>query len=257
MSEQANPDGAGRTVAGSRPWRPVRGARASAEVVEQIKDAFFAGLAPGDWLGTENELAERFGVSRITIRDAIRTLEAYGIVDVKVGARGGLRVAEANPDRFVESLAIQLRILGVTWDEVIELRDAVEPLAAALAAQRRTDEQLTRLRKLTDDARKAVAAPNEFTALALEFHLALAEASGNRVLYATLLALRGTGRRHHAPRATLARARRIARLHAQILDAVRDADAPRAGELMRQHMRLIKEGPGSQGAELAGRGWRR
>lgn len=243
MGQQVETGGA----AASRPWRPVRGARASSEVVEQIKDAFFAGLAPGDWLGTENELAERFGVSRITIRDAIRTLEASGIVDVKVGARGGIRIAEGNPDRFTESLAIQLRILGVTWDEVVELREAVEPLSAGLAARRRTEEQLDRLRGLVEGARKTVRDPAEFTRLALEFHLVLAEASGNRVLYATLLALRGTEQRHHAARTSLTRARRIARFHGQIFDAVRDKDAKRATELMQQHVDLIKESGGTVG----------
>lgn len=242
MTQQAE---TGQATAEDRPWHPVRGARASSEVVEQIKDAFFAGLMPGDWLGTENELAERFGVSRITIRDAIRTLEASGIVDVRVGARGGVRIAEGNPDRFTESLAIQLRILGVGWDEVVELRDAIEPLSAGLAARRRTADQLEQLRGLVEDARKAVADPAEFTRLALEFHLALAGASGNRVLYATLLALRGTEQRHHASRTSLTRARRIARFHAQILDAVRDRDADRATDLMRQHVGLIREGSGT------------
>ena len=78
-------------------WRQVRNTRASEDVLAQIKEAFFGGMKAGDWLGTETELAERFGVSRITVRDAIRSLEAQGIVDVKVGARGGVRIANAIP----------------------------------------------------------------------------------------------------------------------------------------------------------------
>src|SRR5580700_8483607 len=57
-------------------WRQVRNTRASEDVLAQIKEAFFGGMKAGDWLGTETELAERFGVSRITVRDAIRSLEA-------------------------------------------------------------------------------------------------------------------------------------------------------------------------------------
>ncbi|MGH8963867.1 MAG: FadR/GntR family transcriptional regulator, partial [Actinomycetes bacterium] len=81
-------------------WKQVRTTRASEDVAAQVKQAFFAGMRPGDWLGTETELAERFGVSRITVRDAIRSLEAQGIVEVKVGARGGLRIAAGDLDRF-------------------------------------------------------------------------------------------------------------------------------------------------------------
>ena len=74
-------------------FTPIRQARASGEIVSQIEHAIFEGeLKRGDRLESERELAERFGVSRITVRDALRVLEARGLVHVKVGASGG-----ANP----------------------------------------------------------------------------------------------------------------------------------------------------------------
>lgn len=71
-------------------FRPVSVGRASEDVVRQIKGAIHAGkLRPGDGLPSERELSERLGVSRVTIRDALRTLEATGLVEIRVGARGG------------------------------------------------------------------------------------------------------------------------------------------------------------------------
>jgi len=71
-------------------FTPIRQARASGAIVSQIERKIFDGdLKTGDRLESERELAERFGVSRITVRDALRVLEARGLVHVKVGASGG------------------------------------------------------------------------------------------------------------------------------------------------------------------------
>src|SRR5437899_4764212 len=77
-------------------FTPVRQSRASGEIVSQIERAIFAGeLHAGDRLQSERELAEQFGVSRITVRDALRVLEARGLIRVKVGATGGAFVARS------------------------------------------------------------------------------------------------------------------------------------------------------------------
>ena len=73
-----------------------RSASLSAQIVAQVRDALFAKkLKPGDFLGTEKDLAARFGVSRIVARDALRTLQALGIADIKMGKGGGARVRAA------------------------------------------------------------------------------------------------------------------------------------------------------------------
>src|SRR5438309_10570796 len=75
-------------------FRPVRIARASDEVVQQVKALIFGGtLGPGDQLPSEKELAVQFGLSRVTVRDALRVLESQGLIAIKVGARGGAFVA--------------------------------------------------------------------------------------------------------------------------------------------------------------------
>src|SRR5437667_10602842 len=92
-------------------FTPIHQARASGEIVSQIERAIFAAeLSPGDRLQSERELAEQVGVSRITVRDALRVLEARGLIRVKVGARGGAFVADPNTDRAPQSLSMLNRL---------------------------------------------------------------------------------------------------------------------------------------------------
>ena len=82
---------------GERKVVPFRTATMSTQIVAQVRDALFAKeLRSGDFLGTEKDLAERFGVSRIVARDALRTLEAQGVVEIKVGSGGGARIASSD-----------------------------------------------------------------------------------------------------------------------------------------------------------------
>ena len=122
---------------------PGRSASLSSQIVADTRDALFAKrLKPGDFFGTENEIAERYGVSRIVARDALRTLEALGIVEIKMGKGGGARVARGNPRLFAEALAVQLDLTGVGPAEIMDAQRAIECLAAELAAENATDEDI-------------------------------------------------------------------------------------------------------------------
>lgn len=173
-----------------QPFAPVVGIRASILVVEQIREAFFSGMKPGDWLGTEGELAKRFGVSRLTMRDAVRTLESYGMVEVKVGAGGGLRIAKVEPKHVVEALAVQMHLLGADASELAQVVGMLEPHAARLAAERRTNDQLAELREALEAHVDPREDPVAFHMAAAKFHALIAEASGNQPLYAALRAMR-------------------------------------------------------------------
>jgi GntR family transcriptional repressor for pyruvate dehydrogenase complex len=100
-----------------------------------LRALFEKRLASGDFLGTEKDIAERAGVSRIVARDALRTLQALGVVEIKVGAGGGARVAEGNPRLFSEALAVQLSLAGVSVQEMMDAQRGVETTAAELAAE--------------------------------------------------------------------------------------------------------------------------
>src|SRR5215204_2006606 len=132
---------------------PGRSASLSSQIIGDVRDTLFAKkLKPGDVLGTENDIAARYGVSRIVARDALRTLEALGIAEIKMGKGGGARVARGNPRLFAEALAVQLDLTGVTAAEIMDAQRAIETLAAELAAEQATPADHARLKRLLDEA---------------------------------------------------------------------------------------------------------
>ena len=226
-----------------------RGGRASEDVIAQILDAFYSeGLQPGEWLGTEADLAQRFNVSRVTIRDAVGALSARGLIDVRVGARGGLRIATSDPDRLIDAFSIQLRLMGLTREELFEAMSAIEPVTARLAAQRATDEQLEQLAGLVERSRLVLDDPKEFTTLSVAFHQSVADLSGNRALRASLAAVRSTQLAHLGPFTTLAVAQRVAHIHASILEAIAARDGELASQRMREHLEALSSASAAQTA---------
>ena len=217
-----------------------RQGRASEDVAAGILEAFHKdGLKPGEWLGTEADLAERFKVSRVTIRDAVSALAARGLLDVRVGARGGLRIATSDPDRLIDAFSIQLRLMGLTRDELLEAMLAIEPVTASLTAQRATDAEIESLRSLVERSRLAIDDSALFTQLAVSFHQAIGDLSHNRALRASLAALRSTQIEHLGPPTTRPIAERVARVHAGIVQAIAERDADLAGVRMREHLAKV------------------
>src|SRR3954452_10663433 len=152
----------------------------SSQIVAQVRDALFAKkLKPGDFLGTEKDLAARFSVSRIVARDALRTLQALGIADIRMGKGGGARVARGNPRLFAEALAVQLDLTGVSTAEIMDAQRAIETLAAELAAENATAEDIAKLNQSIADADASMGDVGRFTQLGSEFHLLVAKASHN------------------------------------------------------------------------------
>lgn len=187
-------------------------------------------LAPGDALPTVRALAEQFGVTAPTIREALRRLQATDAVRLKHGSGifvgpGVLRTLLPNPNSVPigDEQVVQL----------VEARLAIEPSIAALAAQHRTEAQLGRLESAVDTARHERAADNG----GLNFHRELAAASGNPVLFEVVDSLLATRRREQ--RRLRRRIPDRTRDHAQhqaIFAAVRDQDPIAAEELTRAHL---------------------
>jgi DNA-binding FadR family transcriptional regulator len=214
--------------------------RASEDVAAQIVNTVYAeGLQPGEWLGTEATLAERFNVSRVTIRDAVSALAARGLIDVRVGARGGLRIATSDPSRLVDAFSIQLKLMGLTREELFEAMLTIEPVTASLAAQRATEKHISQLQKLVEESRVVVGDPRSFVNLAVGFHQTVAEVSQNRALRASLAALRATQLQHLGPPTTRPIAERVARIHASIVDAIALHDSDLARERMLEHLTTV------------------
>src|SRR3954447_11808175 len=129
-------------------FAPVTVARASSSIADQIRGAILGGkLSEGQRLAPERELAEQFGVSRVTVRDALRALEAMGLIEVRVGARGGAFVTAPTGSVVAQTMSDMMLMSAVTPEDVVEARLVVELGIVTLACARATDEDLARLRR--------------------------------------------------------------------------------------------------------------
>jgi len=145
------------------------------------------GLQPGDRLPPEREMREQFGVGRGTLREALRVLEAEGLIIVRAGPHGGPVVAKPDAERLARLLIFLLIGWSATLRDVYEVRVMLEPLAVAEAATKATPEQLEAIRASEVAVRAAMDDEPTFIFENQRFHRLLAEASGNPVLVAYLI----------------------------------------------------------------------
>lgn len=212
----------------------------SARIVADVRSALAEGrLKPGGVLGTENEIAAHWGVSRIVSRDALRTLQALGVVEIRVGSGGGARIAASNPELFADALAIQLDLMGVTAEEVMDAQRAIETLAAELAAEKATEADHARLKDLVARSKEAVNDPDAFTKLGQAFHIAVAEASQNRVLTAQLMSIHHVSWPARNPTLTPAVARHVVEVHERLAGLIEIRSPAEARRLMDEHVKMI------------------
>jgi GntR family transcriptional regulator, transcriptional repressor for pyruvate dehydrogenase complex len=201
-------------------------------VVELILDE---GLRPGDKLPSERELTARLSVGRSSLREAIKTLAALGVVEVAVGS--GMYVADGESSLLTRPLSWGLLMGERSTREVIEARRVVEVELAGLAAERATEEEVAAIGEELALLGVNLADAEKFTRHDLAFHLAVARAAHNRVLYHVLDTLR------HVLRAWFIEAfpRRagdseMTRRHPRVYDAIRRRDAAGARQAMTEHV---------------------
>jgi GntR family transcriptional repressor for pyruvate dehydrogenase complex len=206
--------------------------RASDIAERYLKSLIFSGqLAPGDRLPPERDLSAQLGISRITLRVALRSLEAVGFIVVKLGSKGGSRVNDtASMTRHWKEW---MRTHRHRLREMLEFRRFIEIEIAVLAAERRTDEDL----KLLSTAGSA---PEEGKQPLIRwhfgFHDALATAAHNEYFEQAMQAIRGELFVPVDRVLTRHRITEIEEVHNRILDAVRAGDPVRAREEMAAHL---------------------
>jgi GntR family transcriptional regulator, transcriptional repressor for pyruvate dehydrogenase complex len=218
-----------------------RSASLSSQIVAEIRDALFARrLKPGDFLGGEKDIAARFGVSRIVARDALRSLEALGVVEIRMGKGGGARIARGNARLFAEALAVQLKLAEVSPAEILDAQRAIECLAAELAAQNATAPDHARLQDLLAEAERTIGDVAAYTRASRDFHLAIAEASHNRVLVVQLISLEHVAWPARNSTLTPKVARHILDVHRELARLIEARDAAGARALMDDHVKMIR-----------------
>src|ERR1044071_9232391 len=219
-----------------------RSATLASRIVADVREALFERrYQPGDFLGTEKDLAARHGVSRMVARDALRTLEGLGIVEISRGAGGGARITRGNPQLFAEALAVQLELADIDREEIMTAQGAVEGLAAELAARHATSDQVALLKKLLIQAEGLLDDLDAFTRLSLQFHLGVAEASHNRVLHYQLISLQHASwpSRNRTLNRTVAK--KILEAHRRLVALIEARDAGGARQFMEAHVGMIRE----------------
>ena len=164
---------------------PVKSEKISELILQQIKDAILSGtMKPGDRLPSERELVNRFQASRISVREALKSLETSGLLKIKPGS--GVFVAEVNSKAISRSLSSMLRIQRSSFNELTEARIVFEPSIARLASEKITPEDFL---KMEENIQQAVASINSNSptfALDIEFHSIIAEATHNPVITLTM-----------------------------------------------------------------------
>lgn len=175
-------------------FEPKPVSRAREQVEGQLREAILSGtFKSGDKLPSEVELAESFSVSRTTVREALRTLDSSGLITKTPGVAGGsfVRVVDHQSLGMTlgESIENTLRFGNIGFDEVIRVRRMLEIPAARLAAQHRGEDEVERMRDFVGRQKDTTVDDPEVPSLDMNLHMAIAEASGNRVLASFVNAL--------------------------------------------------------------------
>ena len=228
---------------------PAQRLRSFEHIVEQIREAIASGgLVPGDRLPSERDLCLQFGVSRTTLREALRALEAVGVVEIRVGAHGGAFASEPTADLVGDALATLLRFRGATARDLAEFRASFEAENAFWASSRRTDERLSELERIVAAVERAVEDPAGdwamVAALEVRFHEAVANATENAVRAAIMTAILDALERVFVavalPADSPLRRELVDELSA-IVDAIRAGHGDAARQLMRAHVERWSE----------------
>jgi DNA-binding FadR family transcriptional regulator len=201
-------------------------------------------LQEGQALPPEAALMAQFGISRPTLREAFRVLEAELLISVRRGARGGARVHTPSVDVAARLAALVLEYRGTTLADIYEARNVIEPPCAGLLARRRTPEQLRRLWAEVERAEAVIEQPNQLIRIHTEFHALVVDFADNetlRVLSGMLRHIIDTANWERVAedagspgerRAT----HRGARAHRRLVELVEAGDAAGAEELWRRHL---------------------
>ncbi|WP_406443133.1 FadR family transcriptional regulator [Streptomyces sp. NBC_00631] len=162
---------------------PVRVPKMAELVAARLRRMIVRGeLAEGDALPSETALMEEFAVSRPTLREAFRVLESESLISVRRGARGGARVQVPEGTVAARYAGVVLEYRGTTLKDVYDARTVIEAPCAGLLAERRTDEDLSRLRAAVAGAERLMDDPPAFIRAHMEFHALVVELAGNETL---------------------------------------------------------------------------
>ena len=231
-----------RFAGGNAVYKLVRTSRLYEQIVQQIEESILKGtLKAGDQLPAERELAQRFGVSRTAVREAVKALREKGLVEAYSGR--GTFITDGTSQAVRQSFDLMVKIgqpEGST--DLAEVRSILEPEIAALAAERASEADRTTLREAVAVMDRSLKDADAYIEADLDFHLALAEAAANPLILSLIDSIVGLLREQRL---------RIFRVeggpergqvhHKRILEAMEKRDAKMAREAMKVHLEQVRE----------------
>jgi GntR family transcriptional regulator, transcriptional repressor for pyruvate dehydrogenase complex len=219
----------------------ARQGRVSEAIVHRIKKQITEGrLLAGHKLPAEREMARQFKTSRVSVREAYRSLEEVGVLSIRRGADGGAFIVQLDHQPVLRSLALVLGLGGTSHQELTEARMLIEPPIARLAALRARKEDIVRLeRVLVQEEHEATRLTGPFRPTASRFHRSVADCTRNLPLIVLMnavadltadaaAALDVTTRTRHRQMNT--------QFHRQLFEAIRRHDGTRAYGIMAKHV---------------------
>ncbi len=206
--------------------------RIARKIVEQIRRRR---LRPRTQLASEHVMVEEFGVSRATVREALRFLELQGALQIKAGPGGGPVVNTPGAEHLASVLSLHLQFADASFSSVVEARRSIYPVLAAEAVANAHEEDIAMLRECVARLREGQSDPDLFRDEARRFMSLIASASGNRVLALLVGALHRMSGEKSA--AWTERQRRLAiRAYESVIRAIQEGDAEGARRVMAESM---------------------
>ena len=238
---------------------PIKSTRIYQEIVRQVKAMIAEGrLKSGDQLPPERDLAEKFVVSRTSVREALRALESLGLVEIRPGE--GTFVREVSVESLIEPLALVMLSQREALGELFEARRLIEPALAALAARRATPEDVQEMERILEAQAKEVAAGRTGLEQDAQFHSAIGAAAHNRAITRIAHAVMDLLRQSREDSLNMpGRPDRSHNDHRRLLAAIRGRDENAARQAMIDHLEAVEAlilgaddaGPAAQGRKPA------
>jgi GntR family transcriptional regulator, transcriptional repressor for pyruvate dehydrogenase complex len=228
---------------------PARSTTKTAVVVAaKLRRRILTGdLATGTSL-TESDLLDEFGISRPTLREALRMLEVEQLLTVRRGSHRGSVVRMPDTSVTVRSLTMLLYMRGATMRDIYAARSVFEPPAARLAAEVATDEQIDRLRHTLEEELSALAGPAvAYPTIGWRFHTELVELSGNATLAVMAAALEHISQQHaenvvaHWSQDQEKLVERATKAHRKLVDMIAKREGAAAERFWSKHMQIAGE----------------
>jgi GntR family transcriptional repressor for pyruvate dehydrogenase complex len=223
-------------------YKLVRTSRLYEQIVQQIEESILKGaLKAGDQLPAERELAQRFGVSRTAVREAVKALREKGLVEAYSGR--GTFITDGTSHAVRQSLDLMVKIgqpEGST--HLAEVRAILEPGIAALAATRIQESDLATMREAVAVMDRAGQDPDAYIEADLDFHLALAEAAANPLILSLIDSIVGLLREQRLKIFKVSGGPERGQVHhKRILEAMEKRDPEQARETMKAHLEQVRE----------------